>query len=106
MIGLLVGGVTQGIKLLGSSKKKPSGKQMASAIVKRDPEKQQEKPVVTLNKKISTTKFLNLKPLEKDQKKIVEKKSDTGTKLDPIFNHFSNFCCYSCHVSLIRISTV
>ena len=90
MIGLLAGGVTQGLKLLGSSKKKPSGKKMASSIVKREPERQQDKPVVTLNKKISTTKFLNLKPLEKDQKKIVEKKSNTGTKIDPIFNRFND----------------
>ena len=86
MIGLLAGGVT---KLLGSSKEKPSGKKMASSIVKREPEKQQDKPKVTLGKKISTTKLLNLKPLEKDQKEILEKKSDTGTKLDPIFNTFN-----------------
>ena len=47
---------------------------MASSIVKEEPEKQQDKPKVTLDKKISTTKLLNLKPLEKDQKEILKRK--------------------------------
>ena len=56
-------------------KEKSSRKKMASSIVKREPEKQEDKPKVTLDKKISTTKLLNLKPLEKDQKEILALRS-------------------------------